>query len=246
MCIPIRDSEDFLLAWNCAVRIAEKEEDVLLVSSLYETYQAFFDARTLSCGIRDLEGLLGYQSSGFPAEELPLDLRQQAEDLLLALWARSCSLFGRDDPARLREAEADLLRRASGDREKPSVLLQEMRAIFSRSVSGEQEPSKILSGSLFLREEDAPLLNQLAIQMVRYAWGRHTYMPSACSHFVQEIRLQLSGDTLDQILQFIEENNDRIRPADENPSWGLPGDYLEDLAGVIRREQRERHDNKHQ
>lgn len=200
--------DNFQMAFNATVRNFcnyPTKELFGVIKRTYLAYLPYMDYRTASVAMCDFLDLLGYGTG-----VLYWDKVQEGSEMyeMLAPLVDSLAYCMQDRAKQDRYLEASLagdLRGTpfgKGNIKKDASLPYD----FPPSVSVDK-PFPI-----FGTKED---FEQLAFEFVRYAKGRHTYMPYCATEFVEKNMGLLSDDTLTKISAFLDEGSD----TEKTPVW---------------------------
>lgn len=227
----ITDTEAFGLAWNCAIRTAADEQDVDVVGRLYDSFGKSFGIRTMTTAVRDTAEALGYSMINAIEKDFAPAARQKMNALLVPFWKRLTGLMlernGRPGYMDLEEMISNTF--CNADKEIVAQLWEILNDQEKAQKNGTAEKST-LSHEIIVDEKNIPDVNRLAVLMIRYSWGRHTYMPDYAECFVRMVMPILTLDTKKEIRDFINSNNERCNVPETMPPASLPGDFLINLA----------------
>lgn len=224
----IIDFDNFQLAFNATARNFcnnPTKELFGLIKRTYLAYLPYMDYRIVSVAVRDFLDLLGY-STGIlywnkmeKGSEMEKMLTPFVDSLAYCMHDRA-----KKDRYLAISLESDLHGTPFGRGEIKK----------DKSFPYEFPPMEVpdkpfpMSGTI----ED---FEQLTFQFVKYAKGRHTYMPSSASEFVVENMDSLSDDTLKEIRTFLDEGIN----TDDMPVWYCD-DNMRGLSEKVSAELRER------
>lgn len=218
----IKDSENFRIAFNAAIRMFCRNHDPQLLDALediYIRYLRYFDLRTVSVALRDLREVIGYGDFVSPylvdRDREPAIYQAVLPFLLSMLRFQMC-----------KEQETG----TSGEwRINEAALPNDVRNVRdSRFVYG-NFPHSCEDGDVLLDMDDNRTQDVLAWNIVAYSCGRHTYMPGVATEFVLDNRKQISRGMLEKILDYLE----KIPKYDDEASAAACDDYMQNLRWML-------------
>lgn len=193
----IKNSENFRIAFNAAIRMFCRNHDSQLLDALediYVRYLRYFDLRTISVALRDLREAVGY--GDFVALYLinknsePAIYQAVLPFLMSMLKFQMC-----------KEQETGTL----GEwRSNDAALPDDIRNVRDPRFLYGDFPHLCQDKDVILDMDDNRTLDVLAWNIVVYSCGRHTYMPGVATKFVSDNREQISHEVQEKIVEYLE------------------------------------------
>lgn len=218
----IKDSENFRIAYNAAIRMFCRNHDPELLDVLediYARYLRYFDLRTISVALRDLKETIGYGDfvSLYPLEKDREPAIYQAVLPFLSSMLRfqTCKEQETGTSCEWRINEAALPNDVRNVRD-------------SRFLYG-NFPHSCEDGDVLLDMDDNRTQDVLAWNIVAYSCGRHTYMPGVATEFVLDNREQISHEVLEKIVDYLE----NIPKYDDTFEVTACDDYMQHLRRML-------------
>lgn len=192
--------DNFQLAFNAAVRNFcnhPTKELFGMIKRTYLAYLPYMDYRTASVAVRDFLDLLGYGTGILYWEKV-----QEGSEMykLLAPLVDSLAYCMQDRAKQDRYLEVSLASDLRGTPFGKGEIKKDASLPYDFPPSESADKPFLMSGT----KKD---FEQLAFQFVRYAKGRHTYMPSVATEFVERNMELLSNDTLTKIQAFLDDGS---------------------------------------
>ena len=188
----IKNSENFRIAFNAAIRMFCRNHDPQLLDALeniYVRYLRYFDLRTISVALRDLREAVGYGDLINKNSE-PAIYQAVLPFLMSMLKFQMC-----------KEQETGTL----GEwRSNDAALPDDIRNVRDPRFLYGDFPHLCQDKDVILDMDDNRTLDVLAWNIVVYSCGRHTYMPGVATKFVSDNREQISHDVLEKIVEYLE------------------------------------------
>lgn len=218
----IKNSQNFRLAFNAAIRMFCRNHDSQLLDVLediYVRYLRYFDLRTISVALRDLKETIGYGDfvSPYPLEKdrEPAIYQAVLPFLLSMLKFQMC-----------KEKETG----TSGEwRINEAALPDDVRNVRDSRFLYGNFPHSCEDGDVLLDMDDNRTQDVLAWNIVAYSCGRHTYMPGVATEFVLDNREQISRDVLEKIVDYLE----NIPKYDDTFEVTACDDYMQHLRRML-------------
>lgn len=214
----IKDSENFRIAYNAAIRMFCRNHDPELLDVLediYARYLRYFDLRTISVALRDLKEVVGYGDFVSP---YPLDMNREPVIYQAVLPFLSSMLRFQT----CKEQETG----TSGEwRINEAALPNDVRNVRDSRFLYGNFPHLCEDGDVLLDVDDNRTLDVLAWNITAYSCGRHTYMPGVATEFVLDNHKQISSGVLEKILDYLE----KIPKYDDEAKAAACDDYMQNL-----------------
>lgn len=218
----IKDSENFRMAYNAAIRMFCRNHDPRLLDVLediYVRYLRYFDLRTISVALRDLREAIGYGNFVSPywidKNREPAIYQAVLPFLLSMLRFQMC-----------KEQETG----TSGEwRINEAALPNDVRNVRDSRFLYENFPHLNEDGDVLLDVDDNRTQDVLAWNIVAYSCGRHTYMPGVATKFVSDNREQISRDVLEKIVEYLE----NVQKYDDAFEAAACDDYMQHLRRML-------------
>ena len=209
----IKLAEDFGLGFNCMTRLymngydEEILEDMLKIC---EEYLVWFSSRTIVCSLRDL---IKDYPFGWNEENVPQEQVERYEFLIKILTRQGISRERENS----RYKDSYILIKFCDDVGFTQSLWGKKNKIDRNSfckwvidneLDKECGMKKIkYNGELLVKKKMLPLFYKVCNYMIRYSYGRHTYMPSTCRDFVKANIQLMSDEALMDIVEYLKERN---------------------------------------
>lgn len=222
--LKIKKAEDFGLGFNCMTRLymngydEEMLDDMLKVC---EEYLAWFSARTIVCSLRDLvkEYPFGRNEESVPQEQV-----ERYELLIRNLTRQGISKEKKNSHYK----ESYIIMEFGDDAGfTHSIWGKKMKFdrdsfyqwVIDNKLNSEVKIKEVKSDEMLpVKKKFLPVFYKVCKYMVRYSYGRHTYMPSTSRDFVKVNMELMSDDALGDIVKYFKERNANI-PDDEGPMF---------------------------
>lgn len=218
----IKNSENFRIAFNAAIRMFCRNHDSQLLDALediYVRYLRYFDLRTISVALRDLREVIGY--GDFVAPYLVDKNREPAIYQAVLPFLMSMLKF-----QMCKEQETGTL----GEwRSNDASLPDDVRNVRDSRFLYENFPHLCKDKDVILDMDDNRTLDVLAWNIVVYSCGRHTYMPGVATKFVSDNREQISREVLEKIVEYLE----NIPKYDDAFEATACDDYMQNLRQML-------------
>lgn len=217
----IKSAEDFGLGFNCMTRLymANYEEEILDdMFQVCKEYLKYFSSRTIVCSLRDLvEDYSWFRSN----QAMPENQKERYENLIAILTKQGISK--EREKSRYRDEKMQIMSFIDTVGFQGSIYGKDRNLtnedvylwIMANNLNEEVEiksPSK--QEELPIKKKNIPLFYKVCNYMIRYSYGRHTYMPGTCRDFVKNNMDIFTDEALQQILSTLTERNANI-PEDE-------------------------------
>ena len=213
----IDNAEDFGLGFNCMTRLymANYEEEILdNMFQVCKEYLIYFSSRTIVCSLRDLVEDYSWSRSN---QAMPENQKERYEKLIAILTKQGISK--EREKSRYRDEKKQIMSFIDTVGFQGSIYGKDRNLtnedvylwIMANNLNEEVEiksPSK--QEELPIKKKNIPLFYKVCNYMIRYSYGRHTYMPGTCRDFVKDNMDIFTDEALQQILSYLIERNANI------------------------------------
>lgn len=213
----IKSAEDFGLGFNCMTRLymANYEEEILDdMFQVCKEYLKYFSSRTIVCSLRDLVEDYSWSRSN---QVMPENQKERYENLIAILTKQGISKEReksryRDEKMQIMSFINDVGFQGSIYGKGRNLTNEDVYLwIMENNLNEEVEiksPSK--QEELPIKKKNIPLFYKVCNYMIRYSYGRHTYMPGTCRDFIKDNMDIFTDEALQQILSDLTERNANI------------------------------------
>ena len=213
----IKNAEDFGLGFNCMTRLymANHEEEILDdMFQVCKEYLKWFSSRTIVCSLRDLVEDHSWSRTN---QVMPENQKERYENLIAILTKQGISK--EREKSRYRDEKMQIMSFINTVGFQGSVYGKDRNLtnedvylwIVKNHLNEEAEiksPGK--KEELPLKKKNISLFYKVCNYMIRYSYGRHSYMPGTCRDFVKDNMDIFTDEALQQILSYLTERNVHI------------------------------------
>lgn len=226
----IHEAEDFGLAINCMSRLYLHQYDEKILDDLLFTldkYIQYLSLRTIICSIRDLleENQFWGNDGGIPTEQ-----EEKYQKALKILVQYGLTLDKKDSDTKREDARILNFGRDTYFITHNSCKKGWTEETFLKWVKDNQLNEEVDCIELDDRYGDLPLKTgfkecffRVCFYMLRYSYGRHTYMPSACRSFIKDNIELINDRNLDKLIGYLFKKNSDI-PENEPDIYKMDSD----------------------
>ena len=213
----IKNAEDFGLGFNCMTRLymANYEEEILDdMFQVCKEYLKYFSSRTIVCSLRDLVEDYSWSRSN---QAMPENQKERYEKLIATLTKQGISK--EREKSRYRDEKMQIMSFIDTVGFQGSIYGKDRNLtnedvylwIMENNLNEEAEIKSLgKKDELPLKKKNIPLFYKVCNYMIRYSYGRHTYMPGTCRDFVKDNMDIFTDEVLKQILLVLIERNANI------------------------------------
>ena len=199
----IKNAEDFGLGFNCMTRLymANYEEEILDdMFQVCKVYLKYFSSRTIVCSLRDLVEDYSWSRSN---QTMPENQKERYENLIAILTKQGISK--EREKSRYRDEKMQIMSFIDTVGFQGSIYGKDRNLtnedvylwIMTNNLNEEVEiksPSK--QEKLPIKKKNIPLFYKVCNYMIRYSYGRHTYMPGTCRDFVKDKECHVNANVM--------------------------------------------------
>lgn len=214
--IKIKKAGDFELGFNCMTRLYMDGYDEEILNDMIKVcdeYLKWFSQETIYSSLFDLVRERHFYQNG---EKVPEEQKERYESLIMALARQGICREKKNSQNReeriiiLFGIEAGFLDSFFG-KEKDFDLETFYWWVIDNNLNEEVEIKQVKADeTLPIKKSFLPTFDKLCKYMIRYSYGRHSYMPSTSRDFVKANKELISDAALEDIICYLNKRNMNI------------------------------------
>lgn len=215
--LKIKKAEDFGLGFNCMTRLYMNGYDEEILDDMVKVcdeYLKWFSQRTIVCSLRDLVRDYPF---GWNEAEIPENQKERCERLIKDLTKQG--ICKEKKTSHIKDERIIIMSFGDDAGFINSIFGQSRNCtrdtfcqwVVDNKLNKEVDIKEVKADETIpIKKRFLPLFYKVCNYMIRYSYGRHTYMPSTSRDFVKTNMELMSDEALENIVVYLQERNANI------------------------------------